>query len=431
MNRKIIGVTVGTTLPKPDFLQEDPTKGNYIKNKPDFATLKDEVESLSNLVGDTSVSLQISQYIEDSGNKIYKQNDEPIDAPDGTLWVDLDAEGMEGSVSGGSIEGAVLYTEQYLTESQKAQARHNIGAAAVGEGGDSNSGSNVDQYFETVTKYTMNTITWDGDTTDRAVFNSNYYFVSSSVFTIEDFANGCSATTIIGGINYVASSSIVSVNNGLIEVGNYAYVVNEPFATENGIPVGVYFLYRNSNVYIKCLYIPGYELITSIKDEYLPEHLRYYNLFIESGDTLTWDGNTNGLEVIDGLYKVSNANVVNQILANGLTYVFNNGNGMHVSLEALQSQFEINNNELYSQGFARFSDDGIFLLNNGEKWIAKIIIPNYTGFGGQIKINPEYILNNIEGSTPIKGVDYWTEEDQAEIIDAVVARFTNVSEVGA
>lgn len=31
---KIIGVTVGTQLPKPNFNQTDPTKGDYIKNKP-------------------------------------------------------------------------------------------------------------------------------------------------------------------------------------------------------------------------------------------------------------------------------------------------------------------------------------------------------------------------------------------------------------
>lgn len=36
---------------------------------------------------------------------------------------------------GGPAEGAVLYTQQTLTEAQKAQARANIGAAAVGEGG--------------------------------------------------------------------------------------------------------------------------------------------------------------------------------------------------------------------------------------------------------------------------------------------------------
>ena len=43
MSRKIIGVTVGTTLPKPNFKQTDPTKGDYIKNKPDFDGLKNEV----------------------------------------------------------------------------------------------------------------------------------------------------------------------------------------------------------------------------------------------------------------------------------------------------------------------------------------------------------------------------------------------------
>ena len=31
---KIIGITVGTQLPKPNFKQDDPTKGDYIKNKP-------------------------------------------------------------------------------------------------------------------------------------------------------------------------------------------------------------------------------------------------------------------------------------------------------------------------------------------------------------------------------------------------------------
>lgn len=31
---KIIGATIGTTLPKPNFNQTDPAKGDYIKNKP-------------------------------------------------------------------------------------------------------------------------------------------------------------------------------------------------------------------------------------------------------------------------------------------------------------------------------------------------------------------------------------------------------------
>lgn len=38
MSKKIIGITVGSPLPKSDFNQTDPTKGDYIKNKPKIAT---------------------------------------------------------------------------------------------------------------------------------------------------------------------------------------------------------------------------------------------------------------------------------------------------------------------------------------------------------------------------------------------------------
>ena len=60
MSRKIIGITVGTQLPKPNFKQTDPTKGDYIRNKPDFEGLKSRVDTISDLVGDTSVSTQIA-----------------------------------------------------------------------------------------------------------------------------------------------------------------------------------------------------------------------------------------------------------------------------------------------------------------------------------------------------------------------------------
>ena len=63
MNKKIIGVTVGSSLPKPNFKQTDPTKGDYIRNKPDFDGLKDRVDTVSGLVGDTAVAEQISEAI--------------------------------------------------------------------------------------------------------------------------------------------------------------------------------------------------------------------------------------------------------------------------------------------------------------------------------------------------------------------------------
>lgn len=36
-----------------------------------------------------------------------------------------------------------------------------------------------------------------------------------------------------------------------------------------------------------------------------------------------------------------------------------------------------------------------------------------------------------DGKTPERGTDYWTEADKTEIVSAVLANFTDVSEVGA
>ena len=65
---KIIGNPVGTTLPKSDWKQTDPTKGDYIKNKPDFEGLKNRVDVIDELVGDTSVSEQIGDAVASCAN---------------------------------------------------------------------------------------------------------------------------------------------------------------------------------------------------------------------------------------------------------------------------------------------------------------------------------------------------------------------------
>lgn len=74
---KIRGNTVGTSMPRPDWNQTDPTKADYIKNKPDIS-------------------------------------------------------GVGGS-GGGTVSNAVLYTAQALIDGQKTQARKNIGAIGNGE----------------------------------------------------------------------------------------------------------------------------------------------------------------------------------------------------------------------------------------------------------------------------------------------------------
>lgn len=89
---KIVGYTVGTSLPKPDFKQTDPNKGDYIKNKPDVDGLQTTISAVSDLVGDKKVSEQISTAMDDLANvsKTGRYND-LLDKPEAISVEQIDA----------------------------------------------------------------------------------------------------------------------------------------------------------------------------------------------------------------------------------------------------------------------------------------------------------------------------------------------------
>lgn len=68
-----------------------------------FMSAEDKAQliDLQDKVGETSVSDQIThaiaEHVNVSGSMVYTQNNEPTDAEDGSIWVDLDAEPQEGS----------------------------------------------------------------------------------------------------------------------------------------------------------------------------------------------------------------------------------------------------------------------------------------------------------------------------------------------
>ena len=108
MSRKIIGVTVGTQLPKPNFKQTDPTKGDYIKNKPDFDGLKDNVDNLNILVGGREVSYQINDAVSEKSTV-------QIVTHDGTEMVStlnihkLTQEEYDQALANGTLDENALY----------------------------------------------------------------------------------------------------------------------------------------------------------------------------------------------------------------------------------------------------------------------------------------------------------------------------------
>jgi hypothetical protein len=89
---------------------------------------------------------------------------------------------------------AVTYTAQTLTDEQKAQARENIGAAAVGEGG----GEVGDITWDDIGVTYSDTLTWDGNTKGLLNVMEFVFKVSEAVPTVEDLQKGFSARTNFG-----------------------------------------------------------------------------------------------------------------------------------------------------------------------------------------------------------------------------------------
>lgn len=131
-------------------------------------------------------------------------------------------------------------------------------------------------------------------------------------------------------------------------------------------------------------------------NESAPDYIKNKPLVSVGGDTLTWDGNTEGLETDGTLYKVSNAILSADDFANGFTVV--------VCGES--AEFTVNEITVYD-GVGIVGPDGTFILytsdlenpETGDVLRAgvyfntntqSLTIPGYTGFAKK-QINPELL----------------------------------------
>lgn len=124
-------------------------------------------------------------------------------------------------------------TAQTLTDEQKAQARANIGAAAVGEAGGGGGAAQPD-WADITNKPVIteggDTLTWDGNTEGLVNLDSTLYKVSDVVPTLDDLVNGCTATA--NGIQYPCSA---------IQDGDLIYI-----SAEDGSPVAMLVPFDNA-----------------------------------------------------------------------------------------------------------------------------------------------------------------------------------------
>ncbi len=249
-----------------------------------------------------------------------------------------------------------------------------------------------------IIKGTPDTLTWDGNTEGLVCVSDMAYKVSDVVPTIADLSNGSTYTSSLGNTTTVAADSVNTLPNGVIYAG--AFIVPENAVgveVETGGIVfpksGVYFVKDTEEEYITSLTIPGYTGFGTevIDTKVLPEHLQFGETTVQ-GDTLTWDGNAEGLANIDGKhFKVSDAVLTKADLANGCSFIMS---GQTVSLtgEEAQSGWADDGFGILTEGvlivpYDNYTDEygtieemGVYFLKIDGNYVSSLTIPGYSGF---------------------------------------------------
>jgi hypothetical protein len=226
----------------------------------------------------------------------------------------------------------------------------------IGGGGVSSWNDLTDKPFYEIT-IGEDVLTWDGNKNGLPNITGMFYYASSVVPTAEDLHNG--GTLICNG---VVTETFTSSNMDIVETTDTMLIVRvggSPrfvIATcDNAVDgagstianKGVYLLHDGAK-YVSSLEINGFSFketkIKTIDPKFLPPMEsgvsswndltdRPFGETTTYGDTLTWDGNTEGLEFVDLFevagavyYKISNAIPTVDDLANGVSVGMSLGN---------------------------------------------------------------------------------------------------------
>lgn len=283
-------------------------------------------------------------------------------APDESGNVEVEG----GGSSGATAEGAVLYTAQDLTDEQKAQARENIGAgtsdlkidttlAVSGAAADARVVGNrfttvegrVDSAMFSATLAMPGSVKWDGVIGDKEyVTLSNdgvllYALVHVSDEIIDPALWGnetfCSFALNGEGVQEASIAELGIETDGVAFLEFAVIVPTDNYSIEGLIfpKKGVYSTAYNalpsgfdlSLMFCSAINVFGNPFSEDAAEDTAEKYFETKTVVAESTiqDTLTWDGNTEGLVCVGvgdetiKLYKVSNSILTAEDMANGMT----------------------------------------------------------------------------------------------------------------
>ena len=345
--------------------------------------------------------------------------------------------------------------------------------------------SDASKYFEEVTTvgsntmYIGDTITWDGNIDGRLYVSGHLITengtsieykcvkMSDSIPTKNDLINGarfCISSKSLGSSKAEEITYEEMIDNGAIledgciQIGTAIIIPYDNYTldSEEGFTLtcpesGTYFLSINIvgvyDIFTDFLTIPGYNFIVKerkmseiIKAEHLPEALRFGEMTTEThGDTLTWDGNTEGLANIENLYKVSDATPTLSDIHRGFSVVafHSDGRGPEtfvVSAEQASHDIVMEDNVII--GFdglviltVPLTEDsvtypsGVYLINNGSTYVSSLTINGYNGFVSTktkvVKIDPKYLPDDISGGGSGSGLPEVSADDNGKSVSVV------------
>lgn len=309
------------------------------------------------------------------------------------------------------------------------------------------------QYFEMQTKVSSigDTLTWDGNTDGlvkatliNQIDNSpiNFYKISDNVITPNDVVNGIKYINPFSGeiIERNGEEAQTLFNeDGLIDVlvwcniptDNYVYNV---LATGTYPEAGIYVMDGYAQSFL--LTVNGYNFTTTstqevIKTDHLPEALRFGEIATTTYiDTLTWDGNTDGKECLEGaLYKISDVIPTLEDLKQGVSVAFQSGGISDTYTLSAEELEALNNDEgvinisglccIIPQPLDEYSA-GVYFLSTDSSFITSLTISNYTGFVTTttelVKIDPKYLPDDIGGGSGLPTV---TTADNGKSVSVV------------
>lgn len=244
------------------------------------------------------------------------------------------------------------------------------------------------------------TLTWDGNTEGLVSVDASgdgsimFYHVADCIITMSDLENGGTIGYADGTNSELLSDLGTATEQSYFDMGN-SYVVtfmdNVVMDTTLLPKKGLYFL-ENEDFGIRTFTINGYTGFTkeTIKTEVLPEHLQFGQEIEVAGDTLTWDGNTEGLEILkspdgDDIIRLTGSTLTASDIANGGKITFVGDFGIiNESVDA--TSFEMSPDNYGAQ----------ILMNDDLTFVAFLITVPYDN----------YIVETSGATFPKKGLYY-------------------------